>query len=158
MILKRRLARWTAALVLAAAGSGLLAAPAQAHPTDEVVQQTYLTPDGSELGIQLVITPGVLVAPAFAKALDTDGDRQLDTDETAAHAERVTSALKLRADGRDIPLTLTRSTYADYPLLASAAGAVTLDLTADLPSGSRSVTFTNAYDPPGTSGPECRRT
>ncbi|NEC88510.1 nickel/cobalt transporter [Streptomyces sp. SID12501] len=148
---KRRLTRWTAGLVLAAAGSGLAAAPAQAHPTDEIVQQAYLTPDGSRLDVQLVLIPGVLVAPAFAKALDTDGDARLGADETAAHAQRVMSALGLKAGGQAVPLELTRSTYADYALLAAAGGAVTLDLTATLPSGGDSVTFTNRYDPPGTS-------
>lgn len=137
--------------MLAAAGSGLAAAPAQAHPTDEIVQQAYLTPDDSRLDIELALTPGVLVAPAFAEALDTDGDGKLDADERAAHARRVMSALGLEADGHAVPLELARSTYADYALLASAAGAVTLDLTATLPSGSSSVTFTNAYDPPGSS-------
>ncbi|WP_327699732.1 nickel/cobalt transporter [Streptomyces sp. NBC_00459] len=148
---ERRLARWTAGLVLAAAGSGLVAAPAQAHPTDEIVQQAYLTPDGSRLDIQLALIPGVLVAPAFAEALDSDGDERLGSDETAAHAQRVTSALGLRAGGRTVPLKPTRSTYADYALLAAAGGAVTLDLTATLPAGTRSVTFTNRYDPPGSS-------
>ncbi|MEU5888970.1 hypothetical protein ABZ835_19315 [Streptomyces sp. NPDC047461] len=148
---QRRLARWTAGLVLAAAGSGLTAAPAQAHPTDEIVQQAYLTPDGSRLDVELALTPGVLVAPAFADALDTDGDGQLDADETAAHARRVTSGLALEADGQAVPLKLTKSTYADYALLASAAGAVAFDLTATLPPGSSSVTFTNRYDPPGSS-------
>ncbi|MFD9435792.1 nickel/cobalt transporter [Streptomyces sp. NPDC060002] len=150
--IERRLARWTAGLVLAAAGSGLAAAPAWAHPTDEIVQQAYLTPDGSRLDIQLVLTPGVLVAPAFIEALDTDGDGKLGADETAAHARRVTSALGLKSEGRVVKLELTRSTYADYALLASAGGAVTLDLTAALPSGSRSITFTNTYDPPGGFG------
>jgi nickel/cobalt exporter len=148
---QRRLARWTVGLVLAAAGSGLAAAPAQAHPTDEIVQQAYLTPDDSRLDIELALTPGVLVAPAFAEALDTDGDGKLDADEMAAHARRVASALGLEADGQAVPLELTKATYADYALLASAAGAVTLDLTATLPSGSSGVTFTNRYDPPGSS-------
>lgn len=148
---QRRLARWTAALLLAATGSGLAAAPAWAHPTDEIVQQTYLTPDGSRLDVELAITPGVLVAPAFVKALDSDGDGKLATTEQAALTESVTAALRVRVDGADVPLKLARSTYADYALLASGGGSVTLDLTAILPAGAGDLTYTNSYDPPGTS-------
>ncbi|NNN31348.1 hypothetical protein HLK59_13410 [Streptomyces sp. S3(2020)] len=148
---QRRLARWTAALLLAATGSGLAAAPASAHPTDEIVQQTYLTPDGSRLDVQLVITPGVLVAPAFVKALDSDGDGKLGPAEQSAHTEDVTSALTLQVDGTSVPLKLSGSTFADHALLASGGGSVTLDLTAVLPDGSQTLTYTNSYDPPGTS-------
>ncbi|MGI5458765.1 nickel/cobalt transporter [Streptomyces sp. CA-249302] len=150
MSLRHRLVRWTAALLLAAAGSSLAAAPAWAHPNNEVAQQANLRVDGTHLDIQILITPGVLVAPAFAKALDTDGDRTLSTAEKTAHAERVSAALAVRAGGRKIPLTLNTTSYPHYALLAASGGSVLFDLTADLPSGSGNFTFTNAYDPPGT--------
>uniref|UniRef100_A0AAU1ZVB1 Nickel/cobalt efflux system n=1 Tax=Streptomyces sp. NBC_00093 TaxID=2975649 RepID=A0AAU1ZVB1_9ACTN len=145
----RRLARWTAALSLAVAGSGMAAVPAEAHPTDEVAQQAYLTPTTTRLDVELAITPGVLVAPAFAESLDTDGDGELDARERAVHLHRVTSALALRVDGREVKLTVTGSEYAEYALLAAAGGAVRVGLTAELPSpGSLGqVVFTNAYDP-----------
>ncbi|MEU0426190.1 hypothetical protein ABZ235_21775 [Streptomyces canus] len=145
----RRLARWTAALALAAAGAGLAATPAEAHPSDEVVQQTYLTPTTTRLDVELAITPGVLVAPTFAKSVDTDGDKVLDAREQAAHLDRVTSALALRVDGQEVKLAVTGSEYAEYALLAAAGGAVRVDLTAELPSsdGLGQVVFTNDYDP-----------
>ncbi|MGW0653885.1 nickel/cobalt transporter [Streptomyces umbrinus] len=145
----RRLARWTAALALAVAGAGVAATPAEAHPSDEVVQQAYLTPTTTRLDVELAITPGVLVAPAFAESVDTDGDGELDAHERAAHLDRVTSALALRVDGREVKLTVTGSEYAEYALLAAAGGAVRVDLTAELPSpGSLGqVVFTNEYDP-----------
>jgi ABC-type nickel/cobalt efflux system permease component RcnA len=147
MALARRLARWTAAALLAAAGSGLAAAPAAAHPTDEVLQQAYLTPTVSHLEVQLDLTPGVLVAPSFAKAADTDGNGVLGPTETAAHLRRVTRALVVRADGQAIALEVTGSTYPPYELLAAGGGTVSVEAMADLPSGTRTVTFTDAYDP-----------
>ncbi|MFI7709387.1 hypothetical protein [Nonomuraea sp. NPDC049480] len=147
MTLSRRLVRWAAASILGAAGSVLIAMPAAAHPTDETIQQTYLTPTGSQLAIQLDLTPGVLVAPAFAQTIDTNGNHTLSTTETTAHADQVTSKLALRVDGRAVPLTITKRTYPAYDLLAAAGGAVTLDLTADLPSGTRNIVFTNNYNP-----------
>ncbi|MFF4250687.1 hypothetical protein ACFY1L_05700 [Streptomyces sp. NPDC001663] len=145
----RQLARWAAALTLSATGLALLASPAQAHPTDETVQQAYLTPTTSGLSVQLDLTPGVLVAPAFARAVDTNGDRQLSADEKTAQVELVASALRLRVNGRTVPLTVTGSAYPAYELLAAAGGTVTVELAAVLPEGSRDVVFTDEYAPPG---------
>ncbi|MGW0943276.1 HoxN/HupN/NixA family nickel/cobalt transporter [Streptomyces sp. NPDC002623] len=145
----RHLARWAAALTLSATGLALLASPAQAHPTDETVQQAYLTPTASGLSVQLDLTPGVLVAPAFARAVDTNGDRQLSADEKTAQVELVASALRLRVNGRTVPLTVTGSAHPAYELLAAAGGTVTVELAAVLPEGSRDVVFTDEYAPPG---------
>lgn len=147
MTLARRLARWTAAFALAAAGSGLAAAPAAAHTADELLQQAYLTPTASRLEIQLDLTPGVLVAPAFARTVDTDGDGKFGSAETAAHVRRVASALEVRVDGRAVALKVTGSTYPPYELLAAAGGSVSVEALADLPAGARAVTFTNGYAP-----------
>ncbi|MFE9686678.1 nickel/cobalt transporter [Streptomyces sp. NPDC006285] len=147
MALARRLARWTAATLLAAAGSVLTAAPAAAHPADEVLQQAYLTPTASRLEIQLDITPGVLVAPAFAKAVDTDEDGKFASFETDAHLRRITSALDVRVDGRALAPEVTGSTYPPYELLVAGGGAVSIEAVVDLSPGTRTITFTDAYDP-----------
>ncbi|GAT69818.1 putative high-affinity nickel transporter [Planomonospora sphaerica] len=155
-----RLARWVAAAVLTAAGTGVLAAPAEArpagaavqqtrlaHPGDEIVQQAYLTPTGSRLAVQLDLTPGALVAPAFARSIDADGDRTITAGEAAAHAALVGSTLGLRVDGRAVPLALAERTYPAYRLLAAAGGTVTIELAAPLPPGARSIVFTDRYAP-----------
>ncbi|MGI5290569.1 nickel/cobalt transporter [Nonomuraea polychroma] len=150
MTFRTHLTRWAAASILATIGSGLIPMPAAAHPTDEVLQQAYLTPTGSRLAVQLDLTPGALVAPAFAQAVDTDGDQKISARETAAHVDLVTSALNLRVDGRTVPLTVTGQTYLPYELLAAAGGAVTIKLTADLPGDARTVVFTDGYRPGGS--------
>ncbi|WP_322749860.1 MULTISPECIES: nickel/cobalt transporter [unclassified Frankia] len=145
--LARHLARWAAVFLLTATGSVLVAIPAQAHPTDEVLQQAYLTPTSSRLAVQLDLTPGVLVAPAFARAIDTDGNQTISAGETAAHVDLVTSTLQLRVDGQAVPLTVTRRTYPAYDLPAAAGGAVTIELSAGLAPGSRYVVLTDGYSP-----------
>ncbi len=133
--------------LLAATGSVLVAIPAQAHPTDEVLQQAYLTPTSSRLAVQLDLTPGVLVAPAFARAIDTDGNQTISVGEEAAHVDLVTSTLQLRVDGQAVPLTVTGRTYPGYDLLTAAGGAVTIELSAGVAPGSRNVVLTDGYSP-----------
>ncbi|GII00077.1 hypothetical protein [Planobispora takensis] len=169
MITRRQPARWTAAAVLTVVGTGAFAGtatgtgafagtgagagaeagafPVRAHPGDEVVQQVYLTPTASHLAVELDLTPGVLVAPAFARTVDADGDETITAGEAAAHAAPVTSALDLRVDGRAVPLILTGRVYPAYRLLAAAGGAVTVELIATLPPGARSVVLTDRYRP-----------
>lgn len=125
----------------------LLAGPAAAHPTDEVIQQAYLTPTTSSLTVELDLTPGVLAAPAFAAAVDTHRNRTISAAEEAWYVAGVASQLTLRIDGVTAPLTVTGHTMAPYALLAAAGGAVSVTLTAPLPAGARSVVFTDAYDP-----------
>ncbi|MFH8803973.1 sulfite exporter TauE/SafE family protein [Streptomyces sp. NPDC017936] len=136
-------------MTLAVAGAGLAAAPAQAHPSDEILQQVYLTPTRARLDIELDVTPGVLVAPAFARTVDTDGDGRFSDRETAAHLDRVASALHLRVDGSPVALTVTDSSYPPRELLAAAGGTAVVRLSAGLPQGGQHVTFTDAYDPGG---------
>ncbi|MFF9162151.1 hypothetical protein ACF081_18045 [Streptomyces longwoodensis] len=82
MFLRRiRPARRTAVVMLAVAGAGLAAAPAQAHPSDETIQQVYLTPTRTRLDIELDVTPGVLVAPSFARTTDPAAVPKLLTDK-----------------------------------------------------------------------------
>ncbi|WP_327011155.1 hypothetical protein OHA72_30090 [Dactylosporangium sp. NBC_01737] len=144
--------RWAAA-VLGGLAPLLLAGPAAAHPTDEVIQQAYLTPTTSDLTVELVLTPGALVAPAFAKAVDTGRDRAISAAEEAWYAAGVASALTLRVDGATVPLTVTGHTAAPYQLLTAAGGTVTVTLTAPLPAGARSVEFHDAFDPGRSSPP-----
>ncbi|MEV4508492.1 hypothetical protein AB0K00_05995 [Dactylosporangium sp. NPDC049525] len=130
-----------------AAGAVLLAGPAAAHPTDEVIQQAYLTPTTSGLTVELDLTPRVLVAPAFAADVDTGRNRAISAQEEAWFVAGVASALTLRVDGATVPLTVTGHTVAPYQLLAAAGGAVTITLTAPLPAGARSIEFHDAFDP-----------
>jgi nickel/cobalt transporter (NicO) family protein len=143
----RRRLRWAATALLVAALSVLFAAPASAHPTDEIVQQVYLTPAASGLTVRLDLTPGVLVAPQFARAIDADGDGTLTAAEVDAHVATVRSAVTAQVDGRTVDLAGSRPHYPPVDLLATAGAAITLEWTGALPAGAHRVVVTDRYEP-----------
>ena len=145
----RSLLGWAVTGLLVAVASVLSAAPAAAHPTDEVVQQVYLTPAASGLEVRLDLTPGVLVAPQFTAAVDPDGDGVLSAAEVDAHAAAVQSAVTAQVDGRAVDLTLTGKAYPPADLLAAAGGTITLQWRGELPADAHQVVFTDRYEPGG---------
>ena len=141
--------RWLTTALLVVAGSVLFAAPASAHPTDETLQQAYVTPAASGLTVRLDLTPGVLVAPQFARLLDADSDGVLSPAEIDAHAAAVQAAVGARIDGAPAVLTMTGHTYPPLNLLAAGGGVISIEWTAALPAGAQQVVFTDGYVPAG---------
>lgn len=141
--------RWATTGLMIAVASVLLAAPAAAHPTDEVVQQVYLTPAASGLGVRLDLTPGVLVAPEFARTVDVDANGTLTDAEVDAHVAAVQSAVTAQVDGRTVDLTVTGRRYPAVDLLAAAGGTITLEWRGELPADAQQVVFTDRYEPGG---------
>jgi ABC-type nickel/cobalt efflux system permease component RcnA len=119
----------TTALLVAGA-SMLGATPALAHPTDEVVQQVYLTPAASG---------------PFTATIDTDGDGALSPVEVDAHTAAVQSTVAVQVDGRPVGLALTGHTYPPVGLLAAAGGTVSLVWRGDLPADAHQVVVTDRY-------------
>jgi ABC-type nickel/cobalt efflux system permease component RcnA len=124
----------------------LFAAPASAHPTDEVIQQVYLTPAVSGLDVRLDLTPGVLVSGQFAATVDTDESGALSPAEIDAHVAAVQSAVTAQVDGRPVDLTVASHTYPPVDLLAAAGGTISLEWTGQLPADAHQVVFTDRYD------------
>lgn len=127
--------------VLAAAG------PASAHPTDEIVQQVYVTPARSGLTVELDITPGVLVASGFAGSLDLDHDGVLGPGEISTHVAAVEAAVQVQVDGEAVDLQPTDVSYPPLDVLAAGADAVRLTWTGVLPSDARDLRIHDGYDP-----------
>jgi nickel/cobalt transporter (NicO) family protein len=140
-------ARWATTTLLVAVGSIAFAAPAAAHPSDEILQQIYVTPAASGLTVQLELTPGVLVAPQFVGALDLDGDGALSPGEVDAHVAAVRSALSARVDGQPVELAVTERRYPPADLLGAGGGAITLGWAAPLPAGAHELVLTDRYEP-----------
>ena len=143
----RSLLRWVATALLVGVGSVLLATPAAAHPTDEVVQQLYQTPAASGLTVQLDLTPGVLVGPQFAATVDTDGDGAASAAEVTAHVAAVRSAVTATVDGAAVDLVVTGTQYPPAELLAAAGGTVTLTMTAPVAADTHRLTVADTYEP-----------
>ncbi|BBH70388.1 hypothetical protein ACTI_70730 [Actinoplanes sp. OR16] len=134
-------------LVVVAAGvfASFPATPASAHSLDEVIQQVYLTPAAATLDVQVDIVAGALVAPGFARSLDTDGDRRLSASETSAHDARVEAALALATDGAPAELAVTASTYPPFDLLSAGGGVITIRASAPLPESTGAFAITDRY-------------
>ena len=143
--------RWAATALLVALGSVVLASPTAAHPTDEVVQQLYVTPAASGLTIQLDLTPGVLVGPQFARTVDVDGDGTASSAEIDAHVAAVRSAVTSTVDGVPVDLAVTDTAYPPVELLAAAGGTITLTMTAPVAADAHQLAITDTYDPGITS-------
>lgn len=130
-------------IVLAACWSPSAAA---AHPLDEVVQRVHLVPGAATLTVELAVTPGPLVGPAFARTADTDGNSQLSSAETEALTGRLTASLGVRVDGAGSPLTVTGTAFPPYEVLA-AGGTATVTATAPMPAGAGRFEVVQAFDP-----------
>ncbi|MFC4069792.1 nickel/cobalt transporter [Actinoplanes subglobosus] len=130
-------------IVLAACWSPSAAA---AHPLDEVVQLVHLVPGAATLAVELAVTPGPLVGPAFARTADTDGNSQLSPAETETLTGRLTASLGVRVDGAGSPLTVTGTAVPPYEVLA-AGGTATVTATAPMPAGAGRFEVVQAFDP-----------
>lgn len=138
--------RWLArGAVIVAAGALTPVAPASAHPLDQVLHQVKLTPDAGVLGVEVDLLPGALVAGAFAATVDTDGNQALSDAEIADHAARVASALTLTADGVALPVTVGRTSYPEYRMMAAGGGITAILASIPVPPGTSKITFHDAY-------------
>jgi ABC-type nickel/cobalt efflux system permease component RcnA len=137
----------TIAAALAVAFALFAAAPARAHATDEVLQQIYLGPAAGTLNVEVVLTPGAMVAAGYTAGIDIDRDGTFGPAETAAHMTTVARSLSLTVDGAPVPLTVTGSSYPDRKLLAVGGSAISLYATAPLPPGAERIEFRDAYRP-----------
>ncbi|KPM56721.1 hypothetical protein ACG83_02245 [Frankia sp. R43] len=133
--------------LLLGAGVAGLAAPASAHPTDEIVQQLYVTPERPGLAVELDITPGVLVGAAYVQQLDSDGDGTIGPAEGNALAEAVRADLSIQIDTATVELRQVGVRVPEAELLAAGVGTIQLFWAADLPAGSRGLRIHDSYDP-----------
>ena len=148
----RRTAGLLVAFLTGVVGLVATAPAASAHPSDELLQQVYLTPRAGGLVLDLELTPGVLVGPSFLLLLDRDGDGTVSPAEQADHVGDVRDALTVAVDGQHVPIRVVRATYPDAALLGAGGGTIVLRLAADTPTsaGSRTVSVTDAYGPTRT--------
>jgi hypothetical protein len=101
---------------------------AEAHRLDEYLQATLIgvTRDGVELEIQL--TPGVAVLPAWMAVVDQDRDGRISPAEERAYVDRVLRDVELRVDGVPAPLSLTESRFSTLEAMREGLGAIVIKL------------------------------
>jgi nickel/cobalt exporter len=138
-----------AGIAVAAGSFGISAAPASAHPVDELVQQIYITPTTTGIDIGVELEPGIMVGPDFAAMLDTNGDGQISDAEADANAAVVRDAIHVTVDGQPATLTLSTSIYPHAEVLSAAGGSIALLFAVDasFTDGPTAITVTNGYVP-----------
>jgi hypothetical protein len=107
-----------------------LAGAADAHRLDEYLQATLIgvTPGGIDLEIQL--TPGVAVFPAWMRVIDEDRDGRISPAEERGYVARVLRDLELRVDGVLAPLTLVESNFPTLDSMREGLGTIVIKLRA----------------------------
>lgn len=138
-----------AARLLAAALLPLAAAPASAHPVDELVQAAYLTLIPSGVELQLDLTPGSEIAEVVLAALDSNGDGAASEAEASAFGRAVLMQSALTLDGSAVTWELYRVTAPPLDDLRWGAGVIRIYAQAGQPhaEGSRLLEYRNAYEP-----------
>jgi nickel/cobalt transporter (NicO) family protein len=121
-----------------------------AHPLDEFLQAMYVSLGGDQIGVEVDLTPGVLVGPQVVQLIDTNGDGQITEEEAQSYARQVFQQLSVELDGQPRAIVLTKVVAAPVLNLASGAGSLQLIGTLDssvIAAGTHELTIQNHYAP-----------
>jgi nickel/cobalt transporter (NicO) family protein len=145
----KRMVRWAFASLVTLGVIGAFAPAASAHPSDELLQQLYVTPATSGVQIEIDLTPGVLIAPAFVGLIDGNGDGSLLPNERSSYAAAVAKALVVSIDGAGVAVRVLTTDYPDAAILGAGGGPIKIELAADVAVAGtdHTVTVTNSYSP-----------
>ena len=138
----RAAAALLAAALVAAAGAGV-----SAHRYDEYLHASRIAIASGSVRLEVSLTPGIAVADAVIRDIDTNGDAVLSAAERQAYAQRVLDGLSLRLDDALLPLTVMVSTFPAAGALRGGDAAITIVADARLPqaaAGAHRLSFRNA--------------
>ena len=121
---------------------------ASAHPLDVTWQTTYVTLSAGTVEVEVKISVGVLVAPAFIADLDRDGDHAFSSAEGADYASRMLAKLALRVDDVAVPLAVVRTELPDYKQTQAGYGVMRVTASGAAPAaGTHSLYYRNDFVP-----------
>jgi hypothetical protein len=138
----RTAAALLAAALVAAAGAGV-----SAHRYDEYLHASRIAIAPASIRLEVSLTPGMAVADAVIREIDTDRDAVLSDAERRAYAHRVLGGLSLRLDDALVPLMLASSDFPAAGALRGGDAAITIVVDARLPraaDGAHRLSFRNA--------------
>ena len=130
------------AALVGAAGSGV-----SAHRYDEYLHASRIAIAPASVRLEVSLTPGIAVADAVIRDIDTDRDAVLSAAERHAYAQRVLAGLSLRLDDALVPLTLASSDFPAARELRGGDAAISIVVDARLPrpaDGAHRLSFHNA--------------
>ena len=122
-----------------------LAVGAGAHRLDEYLQATLIGVTRDGIDVEIRLTPGVAMLPAWMAVIDRDSDGEISAQEERAYAERVAREVELRVDGTASPLRLMES---HFPALAAMRdGLGTIEIKLHAARGGHELRFENRHLP-----------
>jgi len=116
---------------LAAAALLLLPVSASAHRLDEYLQATTIGLARDHIALHLRLVPGVDVAEAIIRQIDTNHDGILSQAEQQAYVSRIIKSLSLSLNGRPLGLTLDAATFPPLAEIRGGTGVLDLRFTSD---------------------------
>lgn len=121
---------------------------APAHRLDEYLQATIVSVEKNRIHAEINLTPGIAVAPAVLREMDTDGDGVISNPEQRAYAQTVLQDLSFAAGGDRLNPHVISILFPAVEEMRAGTGEIRLVLEADLPPGARNrtLTFENHHD------------
>jgi hypothetical protein len=120
-----------------------------AHRLDEYLQATIFSVDANQVQGLMRLVPGVAVAPAIIRAIDTNHDGSLSDAEQQAYAQSVLLDLVLSADGKALKLNLVSVEFPAVEQIEQGIGEIHVNFSAELPANAaaRHLVFENHHRP-----------
>ena len=138
--------------LFAAALVGVLLSPAtpDAHRLDEYLQAARVSLARDRITLDVDLTPGASVAPAFVRLLDRDGDSTISPAEAEAYGRTVLSELVVELDQHPVAVTLTRVATPSIAEMRDGVGTIQLRAVGAIDAiaaGRHDVYFRNDHQP-----------
>jgi hypothetical protein len=119
-----------------------------AHRLDEYLQATIFSVDANHVQGLMRLVPGVAVAPAIIRAIDTNHDGSLSDAEQQAYAQSVLLDLVLSADGKALKLNLLSIEFPAVEQIEQGIGEIHVNFSAELPANAAGhLVFENHHQP-----------
>ncbi len=120
-----------------------------AHRLDEYLQATIFSVDANHVQGLMRLVPGVAVAPAIIRAIDTNHDGSLSDAEQQAYAQSVLRDLVLSADGKALKLNLVSVEFPAVEQIEQGIGEIHVNFSAELLANAavRHLVFENHHQP-----------
>jgi hypothetical protein len=120
-----------------------------AHRLDEYLQATIFSVDANHVQGLMRLVPGVAVAPAMIRAIDTNHDGSLSDAEQQAYAQSVLLDLVLSADGKALRLNLVSAEFPAVEQIEQGIGEIHVNFSAELPASAAGhhLVFENHHQP-----------
>jgi len=101
---------------------------ASAHRLDEYLQATLIGVTRAGTDVEIALTPGVAMLPAWMALIDKDRDGRISLQEEQAYVGWVTREVELRVDGVPAPLSLIDSQFPTVEAMREGLGTIRIKL------------------------------